>query len=153
MSSGHHHQHAHSKELCDEVTRLLADEKVRAFMKRPYTVSFSRKIPLTGGSNIRGDVYYIDSDVPAVLRSFILWHERVEKALRQVLEMSYDRAHVLATCAEHMRVEEAGHSWEDYKKRVAPIVRENEKRRPFPLPSSFDTGPMRESGYLRKSTV
>lgn len=150
MSSGHHHQHSHTKELCNEVTELLAQPDVRAFMKRPYTVSFSRKIPLTGGSNIRGDVYYIDSDVPAVLRSFILWHERVEKALRQVLEMSYDRAHVLATCAEHMRVEEAGKSWEDYKKRTSLIVRENEKRRPLPLPAGFDYEPMRVSGYNRK---
>lgn len=151
MSSGHHHKTLHHPDLIAEVERLLKDKSVHKYiedMNDIGAVDYKHKIPLTGGSSKDGRTYYLDRDVPQKLRQFVLWHERVEKALRTVKGMSYDRAHNLATAAERMNVEESGRDWTAYKREIAGIVRANEKEAPHKMPAGFDTGPYRESNSM-----
>ncbi len=144
MSAGHRHNHIHRADLMNELEHLLGDDRVKTYLLRGYRVDASMKVPLTGGSNNDGTVYYLDRDLPIDLRPFVLWHERVEKALRAVLGFHYGRAHELATTAERMLVEAKGRDWDLYKKTIGRYVRENE--RPAKLPPDFDRGPYEESG-------
>jgi len=127
MSAGHRNKQIHSDTDRRELRSLLSDKDVKAYLTKPYTVDTSKHIPLTGGSNIAGNKYYIDRSVPKRLQHYILWHERVEKALRAVKGMSYDRAHTLATLAEKIKVEAHGHNWIKYKDECESLVRKDEK--------------------------
>lgn len=140
MSAGHRHHQEHTDALKKETKHLLEDANIKQYMAKPYVTDFSKKIPLTGGSNVAGDKYFVDADVPSRLRKYIMVHERVEKALRDVRKMRYDNAHKYATCAERMAVEKDGLNWESYKKEAAAIVRGNEKRGPERVPG-LDPGP------------
>ncbi len=144
MSSGHHHSYRHNAACISQVRGYLVHPKIREELNRPYRTDASQAVPFTGGSSKDGRVFYLDRSLPKDYRPFVLWHERVEKALRSVAGLSYSRAHTLATCAERLLVEERGLSWETYKKAIAKIVRQNE--RPARMPEGFDTGPYRESG-------
>ncbi len=146
MSAGHHH--SPSPDLDHEVVKLLANPGVRAYMRRPFRVSTAYKIPFTGGSSVDGRIYYIDPSVPEKLRPLVLHHEQVEKALRSYLGYTYARAHALATAAERMKARNMGVNWDNYKKIMGSIVRENERREIKRLPRELDPGPYRESGRM-----
>ena len=146
MSAGHRSGFSHFHTIRSDCQKLLANPRIRAYLAKPYKVDTSHHIPLTGGSNKAGNIYYLDPRIAEQDRPFVLWHERVEKAARDVFDMSYDRAHMYATCAEHMRLEAAGGNWDEYKKRIGAVVREDEKSKSDNLPSDLDPGPYRESG-------
>lgn len=148
MSSGHHHKTLHHPDLIAEVERYLGSGPVKHFLRQPYTVDMTQKVPFTGGSSKDGRTYYLDRDLPKKFHAAVLWHERVEKALRMVRKMSYSHAHDLATAAERMKVEESGRDWTAYKREIAAIVRANEKEVPHKMPANFDTGPYRESNSM-----
>lgn len=148
MSSGHAAAHGDVNEL----THLLADPRVRAYLERPWRVVYHPML-LTGGSSVDGSIYYLDPSLqrlyhvglraPANLSRFVLLHERIEKALRAVLGMPYPRAHVLATAAERLEVERAGIRWDTYKGVMQHIVHLNEGAHPS-FPPGFDLGPVRD---------
>ena len=152
MSSGHSHHFTASEALAKELKKLLDDPKAKAYLSRKYTVE-ERPMPLTGGSSLDGRTYYLDPSLAKPvkigtrtvdLRPFVLSHERTEKVLRDLFGMSYNRAHELATMAEHQKVTAAGISWNLYKRTVAKPVRQDEKER-VTLPKNFDMGPLRSS--------
>lgn len=159
MSAGHHTDHRHSDDLERELRRLLADPKVKKLLKRPYKVDFSHPMPLTGGSTVAWERFFLD---PSLKRRFtvgarrnadlsgpVLEHEVVEKALRMVFGMSYDRAHRFATLAEKHVVVGMGLDWEAYKRVMAKIVRQDEHERPKSMPKGYDYGPLRESRGIK----
>lgn len=147
MSSGHHHNHVHRADLMRELESLLRDPAIQGYLQQRYSVDTQHPVPLTGGSSQDGSVYYLNPDIPKEDMPFVLWHERVEKALRAVKGMTYSRAHDLATTAERLLVEAHGRPWEQYRARIAQVVRLNEYR-PARMPSGFDVGPYRESGMM-----
>jgi hypothetical protein len=73
----------------------------------------------------------------------------VEKALRTIFRMGYDRAHTLATAAERLVVESMGLNWAAYKRVIGSLVRRDEHERPKMLPKGFDYVPLRESRGLK----
>jgi hypothetical protein len=78
------------------------------------------------------------------LDQFVLWHERVEKALRDVHRMTYDRAHQIATTAERALVESRGLNWEEYKREIGKVVRHDETEPMRNLPKDLDMEPMKD---------
>lgn len=148
MSAGHHHNHRHTPELQREYHALLKEPAVAAYLLRPHKEIFTYRVPYTGGSSVDGRNYYGDPDIPKDLRPFVMWHERTEKAFREIKKMTYARAHDLATCGEHIAVEKSGRGWGEYKKKIAEIVRRNEGERGVALPPDLDPGPYRESGRM-----
>jgi hypothetical protein len=148
MSAGHRHHQEHDPAIVSQTRKYLAMPQISGYLARPYSTDFSHRIPYTGGSSADGRIYYVDPDVPAALRRFVVWHERVEKALRDELRMSYDRAHRIATCAERLMVEAEGHSWEAYKRAVGKPVRINEAHKDSNMPPGFDYGPYFETNKM-----
>jgi hypothetical protein len=145
VSAGSGHHFTPSDSLRRELKTLLSDPKVKSCLARSYKVSYAYPIPLTGGSSVDGRTFYIHPDVQKSDRPHVLLHERIEKALREALGMSYDRAHRLATMDEHESV--GASKWKAYKERIGKIVQENEH--PSKTPKDLDTGPYRESGLMR----
>ena len=128
---------------------MLDQPEIKSFLKKPYKVVTKVKVPYTGGSDMAGHTYFLDPDLPEKYRMSVLWHERTEKAFRSVLKMPYAHAHDLATAAEHMMVTAKGWDWNEYKRGVGEVVRENEKEAPHKMPRGFDLGPYKESGQER----
>jgi hypothetical protein len=133
----------------------MADKRVQKLVNGPVRVDFSHEMPLTGGSTVKWGTFFLD---PRLKESYrvgkkakmdlaepVLRHEVVEKALRTIFGMGYDRAHTLATCAERLVVEARGMDWGDYKRVMEHIVRRDEHERPKSLPKGYDYTPMRES--------
>lgn len=148
VSSGHSTTYRHSETLVRELKRLLADERVKKLISGPIKVSFDHEMPLTGGSTVKWGTFFLDPKLKEAGEKFwepVLRHEVVEKALREVFGMGYDRAHTLATCAEHEKVGEMGLNWRDYKNTMESIVRRDEHERPKSLPKDYDYGPLRAS--------
>lgn len=159
MSAGHRTGHKQSTDFVREYERLMADPRVVKYLARSARTDLSHEMPLTGGSTIDGRTYFLD---PKLKRRYdvgkkkgqdlsapVLRHERVEKALRDVLGMSYDRAHAFATHAEKQVVEGRGMDWTIYKDVMESIVRRDERERPKSLPAGYDYGPLRASGGLK----
>lgn len=159
MSAGHRTQYRHSEAVVRELRRLLADPRVKKLVDGRVKVDFSHEMPLTGGSTVAWGTFFLD---PRLKKRFtvgnkagmdlsgpVLRHEVVEKALRMVFGMGYDRAHILATCAERLVVESAGMKWGPYKDAMESIVRRDEHERPAALPKGYDTGPLRASRGLK----
>lgn len=149
MSCGHRRKsEGGSVELERELKELLAKPEVKKYLNRRFNVDRRHDIPLTGGSNVDGSVYYLDRRLPGQFVVPVLEHERVEKALRSVLNMTYDRAHRLATVAEKLKVESLDMDWATYKRRVAKVVRRDEHEDGEDIPKDLDLGPYRGSNAL-----
>lgn len=152
MSSSHlRAHHAEYSDLERVRKRYLLNPRVQEYLKRPYERIWHPMI-LTGGSSLDGSRYYLDPQLqrpvqtnvgPRRLDSFVLIHERVEKALRVALGLSYDVAHAVATRIEQATVEAAGISWEVYKHIMSRIVRADEREQPD-FPPGFDMTPVNE---------
>ena len=159
MSAGHRTETRHSEAMLRELKRLLADPRVKKLINSPYRVDFKHEMPLTGGSTVAWGTFFLD---PKLKKRFtvgskanlelwkpVLRHEVVEKALRIVFGMGYDRAHAFATLAERLVVEGMGIDWPAYKRAMASIVRRDEHERPKSLPAGYDYGPLRASRGLK----
>lgn len=169
MSAGHHVHHEHSQADLRELKKLLADSRVKKLLASSVRVDLSHQMPLTGGSTVAWGTFFLDPKLKETftvgekrdvsLRKPVLRHEMVEKALRQVFRMGYDRAHRLATIAERLVVEEMDLNWGAYKRVMARIVRADEHERPNSMPHDYDYGPLRASrdvkslGRLRKAAA
>ena len=159
MSAGHHSHHRPSDTLDAELKRLMGDSRVKKLLARPYKVDFSYEMPLTGGSSDTWGTFYLDPGLKGRFRvgkernvevwRAVLEHEVVEKALRMVFGMAYDRAHRLATTAEHHVVTDMGLDWEAYKALMERIVRRDERERPTVMPKGFDFGPLHASRGIK----
>lgn len=125
----------------EELHSALSHPAVQAFLARPSQDDFNHHIPLTGGSNVAGNTYYGDKQLPTSLRPFVMVHEHVEKALRSAMGMGYPEAHKLATAAEKLAVEHHGMNWGAYKNAVAGPVRKDENEPHTDVPADLDPGP------------
>lgn len=159
MSSGHLTAHHHTEAMKRELQRLLADPRVKKLLDQRPKVDFSHEMPLTGGSTVAWGTFFLD---PSLKQRFtvghrtgmdlsgpVLRHEVVEKVLRRVFGMTYDRAHAFATLAERLVVEADGMKWGPYKNVMESIVRRDEHERPKTLPRGYDLGPLRASGAIK----
>lgn len=159
MSAGHHTHHEHTDAQRRELKRLLDDPRVKKLVESHVRVNLSHEMPLTGGSAVEWGTFFLD---PKLKKRFtvgkkadqdlsgpVLRHEIVEKALRQVFGMSYDRAHLFATLAERQEVEGMGLNWHSYKDVMESIVRRDEHERPKSMPKGYDYGPLRASRGIK----
>jgi hypothetical protein len=149
VSVGHQREYRHKSGIIQETRAVLRDSKMQAYLKRAFKIDLKHHIPFTGGSSRDGLKYYLDKDLPDAFHVPVLWHERVEKALRDVMQMSYSRAHELATCAERLLIERLGQSWSDYKDAIGEHVQANMRHPAKDIPDDLDLGPYRESGQMK----
>ena len=104
-------------------SRVL-DEAARAVLKA-VRVDRTHDVPYVGSCNRRGDVIYIDFELPMHLESrgkrydvdrYIVMHEVIEMLLEHELKFSYRDAHQIATVMERALVESDGLSWAVYSR-------------------------------------
>ena len=104
-------------------SRVL-DEAARAMLKA-VRVDRTHDVPYVGSCNRRGDVIYIDFELPMHLTSrgkrydvdrYIVMHEVIEMLLEHELKFAYRDAHQIATAMERALVESDGLSWAVYSR-------------------------------------
>ena len=122
-------------------SRVL-DEASNAVLKS-VRVDRTHDVPYVGSCNIRGDVIYIDYELPMHLTSrgkrydvdrYIVMHEVVEMLFEHHLKFSYRDAHQIATRAERALVESDGLSWAVYARFCSKWVKKIGGRRHYPNP-------------------
>jgi hypothetical protein len=122
------------------------------------TVVINRRwdVPYLAGASQDGKTVYIDRRVPrklAVKRKdgrgyisispdqFLATHETVEHRLMVYSQMSYPKAHALATKAEKAAVEAAGINWDYYEKKIDGYLAHIEHEKPRQAPPNLYTKP------------
>ena len=115
-------------------------------------------IPWMAGYNVDGDILYIDSRIPRVLRArdgqvirlheFLQLHELVEAQLEHHLGYTYQKAHRIATNAEREAVEQAGIDWGEYSNLLKPYA-ELCRTTFTQVPRELDLQPYRDSGETK----
>lgn len=111
---------------------ILSRRDIQRYLARPHRVVWCW-LWLTGGSSADGRTIYLDTslrDRPQLARR-VIYHERVEAALRHCLGWRYLKAHRVAT-----RAENAKYGPEPILLRT--IVNRNLKNRSHSVPKGFD---------------
>ena len=102
----------------------VLDEAAAAVLKA-VRVDRTHDVPYVGSCNKRGDVIYVDYELPSHLESkgkrydidrYIVMHEVVEMLFEHHLQFSYRDAHQIATQMERALVLSDGLSWAVYSR-------------------------------------
>jgi hypothetical protein len=95
--------------------------------KEPKTVNSPKvvfwKLPDSlAGYNKDFSTVYMDEMTPFDMIPHIMVHETREYNERNLNGLDYEKAHVIATQAEHEDVEKAGQSWDKYNKTFLSLL-------------------------------
>jgi hypothetical protein len=124
------------------ISRHVLDEAAAAVLKA-VRVDRTHDVPYVGSCNRRGDVIYIDYQMPTHLTSrgkrydidrYIVFHEVVEMLFEHQLKLEYRDAHQIALRAERALVESDGLSWPVYCRFCSQWSKRIGNRRVFPNP-------------------
>lgn len=134
-------------------SRVL-DEAARAVLK-VVRVDRTHDVPYVGSCNRRGNVIYIDYELPTHLTSlgrrydvdrYIVMHEVIEMLLEHHLKFSYRDAHQIATAMERALVLSDGLSWSVYSRFCSRWAKKIGARRVFSNPPrDIDLQPERDT--------
>lgn len=134
-------------------SRVL-DEAARALLKS-VRVDRTHDVPYVGSCNRRGDVIYIDYELPMHLTykgkrfdvdRYIVMHEVIEMLLEHQLKFSYRDAHQIATTMERALVMSDGLSWAVYSRFCSRWTQSIGRRRSYPNPPrDIDLQPERDT--------
>lgn len=106
-------------------------------------VDRTHDVPYVGSCNRKGDVIYIDYELPTHLTAkgvrydvdrYIVFHEVVEMLFEHHLKLEYRDAHQIALRAERALVESDGLSWAVYSRFCNRWAKRIGNRRRFPNP-------------------
>ena len=132
----------------------ILDEAARAVMKC-VRVDRTHDVPYVGSCNRRGDVIYIDWELPTRLTSkgktydvdrYVVMHEVVEMLFEHVLAFEYRDAHQLALRLERALVESDGLGWNVYSRFCSKWIAHIGRRRAYPNPPpDLDLQPEQDS--------
>ena len=120
----------------------VLDEAALAVLKS-VRVNRTHDVPYVGSCNRKGDVVYIDYELPAHLvyrgkrydvDRYIVMHEVVEMLFEHTLKFSYRDAHQIALRMERALVESDGLSWAVYSRFCSQWAAKIGQRREYPNP-------------------
>lgn len=94
----------------------LLDDRIQKELKKSITIDRNHDVPYVAGYSEDGKTIYIDRHFNHILNGinvepYVIFHERIEKALLHIFNMHYQEAHALATYAEKQKV---GSLWKKY---------------------------------------
>lgn len=150
MSSGHHSAPSPSAR---DLSSILSDPRVWSHVMLAASVDRSHDLPYLGGYSQDGRTVYIDRHLPDVLTidgnpvhviPLIATHERVEKAVMDVLGYDYPDAHHVATQAEHQLVRLAGLDPTSYEDTLRPYIKAARLEQLTAVPRDLDLTPYRD---------
>jgi hypothetical protein len=133
----------------------LGNPEVQAQIARAKRVDRNYDIPYLAGYSRDGGIIYFDRRLPERLfidghavpvQSYLLIHEATEKALIDVLGMSYEQAHAIATRVEHDAVVADGIAWRAYSAALEPYIFEAEHEKVSRVPPDLDLKPYEDEG-------
>lgn len=144
----------------DRVKEALNDPAVKAKLDRPFTVDHAKDIKYLAGYSNDGGTIFIDKDIPTVLRvrradgklarmdptPYLVWHERVEKALIDSRNYTYQGAHQIAVGAEHANLEADGFDPASYETALAKYRPQILAKPMASLPADLDVTPYKDTG-------
>lgn len=102
-------------------------------------------VPYGAGMNQDRDTIYIDKRIPKAAWPFIEIHETAEAAIMHLLGIKYQKAHLMATAAEHEAVRQAGFDPAEYEQslKAALAAAEHDWKG---IPDDLDMEPYLDSG-------
>lgn len=124
------------------IDRHVLDEAAAGVMKA-VRVDRTHDVPYVGSCSRKGDVIYIDYEMPTHLTAdgkrydvdrYIVFHEVVEMLFEHHLKLEYRDAHQIALRAERALVESDGLSWAVYSRFCNRWAKRIGNRRDFPNP-------------------
>jgi hypothetical protein len=124
------------------INRHVLDEAAAAVLKA-VRVDRTHDVPYVGSCNRKGDVIYVDHQLPTHLTAkgvrhdidrYIVFHEVVEMLFEHHLKLDYRDAHQIALRAERALVESDGLSWAVYSRFCNQWAKRIGNRRDFPNP-------------------
>lgn len=115
MSSGHFHSTFNPDRMLIALRNAMSSSRIRARLDEKYSVDRTYDIPYLSGCSNNGKVIYLDRHLPTVLKfgpkvsalaPYLILHERMEKALIDLMDMEYEEAHKIASYVERKELEE-----------------------------------------------
>lgn len=151
MSTGHRHLHRGSTpELEAELSRILADSRVRKRLAAPYRFDFNYDVPYLAGYSVDGKVIYIDRHMPRMIMvqgrgmgvlPGLSRHERLEKALIDSFGWTYEKSHKFATLYEHRLYKKNKFNPASVEKVYSPYIKADEREQIKLAPKNLDLTP------------
>ncbi len=120
----------------------MLDEASLAMLKA-VRVDRTHDVPYVGSCNLKGDVIYIDYELPTHLTyrgkrydvdRYIVMHEVIEMLLEHRLKFAYRDAHQIALHSERALVNSDGLSWAVYNRFCSRWIKVIGNRRHYPNP-------------------
>jgi hypothetical protein len=137
MSFGHRPKPSETR-----LNRHVLDEAAQAVLKA-VRVDRTHDVPYVGSCNRKGDVIYIDYELPTHLTSlgrrfdvdrYVVFHEVVEMLFEHHLAFEYRDAHQIALQAERALVLSDGLSWSVYSRFCTQWAKKIGSRKHYPNP-------------------
>jgi hypothetical protein len=137
----------------EDIDDLVLLDVVKALRRRVRKISHAYDVPYIAGYSTDGKTIFIDRHLPRSFRwllktvrvkSFLLTHEIVEKALLDELGLHYLHAHQIALRAERDAVKAAGVSWAAYQSFMKQHEKSIEEEKLIRVPRHLDLTPYRD---------
>lgn len=157
MSTGHFHS-TNSKSGQTELKRCLSSSRVRGRLAEKFRVDRTFDIPYLAGYSRTGKVIYVDRHLPIVLNiagkrtpilQYLIIHERIEKALIDLMDLDYDEAHKIATFAEYRELAGKGITPAAYERALDPYIKADQHKKIERVPRDLDFKPYADSRDMK----
>jgi hypothetical protein len=137
-----------------ECERILGDPRIKARLAQKPRIDRNYDIPYLAGYSQDGKTIYVDREFPVRgllvgrrvvnVLPFLVEHEKVEKAVIDVLGKPYSYAHAVATHAEEKKALAAGYQPREYEKAFEPYIKKDARKRIQRTPADLDLTPYRD---------
>ena len=163
----HHRKGEIPKVSSAKAKKLLSNEEVKAHLESNYNLIKTYDIPYLAGYSKDGKHIYFDRHLKLIttppdsfdVTNYLIIHERVEKALIDVFDYTYETAHAVALRCEYDAVVGDGHDWKKYSDYLKPFIKSAEHEKLEKVPGDLDLTPYEDDNdldilnRLKKTTV
>lgn len=155
MSTGHFHlTYKKPEEIVRWYSKAWGSQKFRDQLNQKFNVDRTYDIPYLAGYSKSAKTVYVDRHLPISIKingsmvhilSFLIEHERTEKAAIDTMGWDYEQAHKVATYVEHMSLKRKGISPGAYERALDPYIKVDEHERIQRVPADLDLKPYLDS--------
>ena len=140
----------------NKFTEILNDSRFKARMAKIAAVPVDRRydIPYLAGYSTDAKVIYFDRHLKTNmsgkdLTKFLKIHEYSEKAIIDIFNIDYQKAHHIATYIEKQAVENNGINWNQYSKYLESYIKKVSKEHLKKVPKNLDVTPYKDEHDIK----
>lgn len=147
--------------------KLLNNPEVKSHIDNNFNLIKTYDIPYLAGYSEDGKHIYFDRHLQLIkpqpdsfdVTKYLIVHEKVEKALIDILGYKYQDAHEVALRVEHDSLTADGHDWKEYSEYLKPFIKNAEHENLTKVPGDLDLTPYEDEHdntiltRLRKTTI